>query len=57
MRQPPVIRPRAASSVAQSNQDAETTTRSAQLRLVLEFVTLLILGLSAIYAAVPAGHY
>jgi hypothetical protein len=58
MRKPIVIRPRAARSVALTRRrDADTTTKSTQLRLALEFVTLLILGWAAIYAAVPAGHY
>ena len=58
MRQPAMIPPRAARAITLTRRaDAETTARSTRLRLALEFVTLLILGWSALYAAVPAGHY
>jgi hypothetical protein len=58
MRQLPVIRTRPARSVALTRRrGAETTKTSTQLRLALEFVTLMLLGWAAIYAAAPAGHF
>jgi hypothetical protein len=58
MRQPAVVRVRSVRPVAlMCRREPDMRIRSARLRLALEFVTLLMLGWSAIYAATLAGSY
>jgi hypothetical protein len=58
MRQPAVVHVRTARPVALPRHGKpEMGIRSPRLRLALEFVTLLLLGWSAICAATLAGSY